>query len=171
MMCVMTCWYWWCINIYLYRGIIVPFLLLLPDMIRYGKYKYCCNLIFACVLDGVYELTRYIQHSWKEFLGVWVYKHFGGDSWTRSVCESKHRPLGAGWHDEVKYTCASIALAIICCTSWYDMIYRFILIQSTVGAFGRGDVFVFEPMKIIAQQRTAKAKPSTMRCCARVVIV
>jgi hypothetical protein len=40
-----------------------------------------------------------------------------------------------------------------------------------MGTLGRTNVFVIEPMEIITQQGTTKAKAGTMRRCAWVIVV
>ena len=51
------------------------------------------------------------------------------------------------------------------------MVYCFVFIHSTVGAFRRGTIFIFEPMKMMTQQGTTKAETSAMRGRAWVIVV
>ena len=96
----------------------------------------CVVLELACLLYVVNEFTCDIQYSFEVLGIVRIYKHFGGSGGPSSIRESKHRPLGAGGHHNVKHAHTFAALVVICCTSCYDMCYRFVFVERAVGALG-----------------------------------
>ena len=82
----------------------------------------CGVLELTLLLYVVNELTCYIQYSFEIFAVVSVYTPFRGDCWASSVSESKHRPVGAGWHHKVKYMHTFVALAVVCCAACNDIV-------------------------------------------------